>query len=48
MVHNKKASLFGFEFFYKKEKIISNLGEINNSKYKNMKNSLSSTALILV
>ena len=43
-IHNKKASLFGFEFFYKKEKIISNLGEINNSKYKNMKNSLSSTA----
>ncbi len=44
MIHNKKASLFGFEFFYKKEKIISNLGEINNSKYKNMKISLSSTA----
>ena len=43
-IHNKKASLFGFEFFYKKEKIISNLGEINNSKNKNMKNSLSSTA----
>tara|TARA_A200000113_G_scaffold81643_1_gene72658 strand:- start:172 stop:1716 length:1545 start_codon:yes stop_codon:yes gene_type:complete len=43
-IHNTKASLFAFEFFYKKEKIISNLGEINNSKYKNMKNSLSSTA----
>ncbi len=43
-IHNTKASLFGFEFFIKKEKIISNLGEINNSKYKNMKNSLSSTA----
>ena len=44
MSQNKKASLFGFEFFYKKEKIISNLGEIKNSKNKNIKNSLSSTA----
>ncbi len=44
MIQNKKASLFGFEFFYKKEKIISNLGEINYSKNKNIKNSLSSTA----
>jgi len=43
-IQNTKASLFAFEFFYKKEKIISNLGEVNNSKYKNMKNSLSSTA----
>ena len=41
---NKKASLFGFEFFYKKEKIISSLGEFHSSKNKNIKNSLSSTA----
>jgi uncharacterized heparinase superfamily protein len=39
-----KASLFAFELFYKKEKIISNLGEIYGSNVKSMNNSLASTA----
>ena len=39
-----KASLFAFELFYKKEKIISNLGEIYGSNVKSMINSLASTA----
>ena len=41
---NTKASLFAFEFFYKKEKIISNLGELINSNIKSAKNSLASSA----
>ena len=41
---NTKASLFAFEFFYKKEKIISNLGELTNSNIKSAKNSLASSA----
>ena len=39
-----KASLFAFEFFYKKQKLISNLGEIVNSKLRHAKNSLASSA----
>ena len=41
---NTKASLFAFEFFYKKEKIVSNLGELINSNIKSAKNSLASSA----
>ena len=41
---NTKASLFAFEFYYKKEKIISNLGELINSNFKSAKNSLASSA----
>jgi len=41
---NTKASLFAFEFYYKKEKIISNLGEIKNPSFKSEKNSLASSA----
>ena len=41
---NTKASLFAFEFFYKKEKIISNLGELVNSNIKSANNSLASSA----
>ena len=39
-----KASLFAFEFFYQKQKLISNLGEIVNSKLRYAKNSLASSA----
>ena len=39
-----KASLFAFEFFYQKQKLISNLGEIVNSKLRHVKNSLASSA----
>ena len=39
-----KASLFAFEFFYQKHKLISNLGEIVNSKLRHAKNSLASSA----
>ena len=39
-----KASLFAFEFFYQKQKLISNLGEIVNSKLRHAKNSLASSA----
>ena len=39
-----KASLFAFELFYKKQKLISNLGEITNHNVKSMNNSLASTA----
>ncbi len=41
---NTKASLFAFEFFYKKEKIISNLGELTKSSIKSAKSSLASSA----
>ena len=33
---NTKASLFAFEFYYKKEKIISNLGELKNPSFKSI------------
>ena len=39
-----KASLFAFEFFYQKQKIISNLGDVVNSSLRHAKNSLASSA----
>ena len=39
-----KASLFAFELFYKKEKLISNLGQIDAPNVKSMNNSLASSA----
>ncbi len=39
-----KSSLFAFEFFYQKNKIISNLGELKGSKLQHIKNSLASSA----
>ncbi|MDC0093980.1 heparinase II/III family protein [Alphaproteobacteria bacterium] len=42
--NDKKASLFAFEFFYKKQKLISNLGELINSNLLHAKNSLASSA----
>ena len=41
---DKKASLFAFEFFYKKQKIISNLGELINPNLQHAKDSLASSA----
>ena len=42
--NDSKASLFAFEFFYQKQKIISNLGELVNSNLRYAKNSLASSA----
>ena len=42
--NDSKASLFAFEFFYHKQKIISNLGEFTNSSLRHAKNSLASSA----
>ena len=39
-----KAGLFSFEFYYKKQKIISNLGDVINSSTINAHNSLASSA----
>src|SRR6056300_242087 len=41
---DSKASLFAFELFYKKEKLISNLGDIKASNIKSMRDSLASSA----
>ena len=43
-VKETKSSLFAFEFFYQKQKIISNLGELINSNLSHAKTSLASSA----
>ena len=42
--HKNKASLFAFEFYFQKQKIISSLGELINSNSINAKASLASSA----
>ena len=42
--NDTKASLFAFELFHKKQKLVSNLGELVNSNLKHAKNSLASSA----
>ena len=44
LTSKSKASLFAFEFYYQKEKIISNLGELINSNSRNADDSLASSA----